>query len=385
MKFWFLPGLAAALMILAGLSQGRAAFQAGPEDYDKALGDLVESMGDTLVDLSRESQTRMGVALFREQDSGQRSAFCARLENDLAKKIRDGTVFAVPDAYITHAALKQVSGYATDPSQPEAARSLGGLLKVDSLLYGSYAVRGNVLVIQVHLVQCQEGIKIWSGTRIIPAGEIKPSEGDLMPGTRPDTYTAPDTPVPTPVQESAPVATATPKTGEETRASSAAAAHPSSDLSRGSLALGYKYFLPKDPTFSSVTGSISGEFAKVCWADLVNAQFEMWNVPSVALSDINSLWAYGFRLSATWPFQLGPHLKIYGGAGGKTESIVVNPKYLPSQYGVSFGNNSFYGTLGVKLHLGPWGLDFEFAQDFAANYTDYTGIQTGLYYEFGYE
>ena len=374
--------LAAAFVVFFGLAGDLGAVL--PQDYDKALDGLIESMGKTLINLSHEHKTLMGVALFREQYSGQRSAFCGRLENDLAKKVRDDTIFSVPGSPGTQAALKELSGFATDPGLTQTAAALGGLMKVDCLLWGTYGAKGNAVVIRAHLSECADGTEIWKGEAVLAAAEIRPLEGDLMPETRPATYAALEAPDQDPACFETLAAPPSPQTAEhDARESKEAPAPPTSDLARGSLALGYKRFLPKDPTFSNVTGPIDGGFAKASWADLLNAQFEMWSASGVKLSDINGLWAYGFRASATLPLRLGPYFKIYGGLGGKTESIVVNPKFLASQYGVSYGNNSFYGTLGVKAHQGPWGLDFEFTQDFDANYTNYSGIQAGLYYEIG--
>ena len=102
----------------------------------------------------------------------------------------------------------------------------------------------------------------------------------------------------------------------------------------------------------------------------------------IVLTDISSLTAYGFSLSATCPYRIGYYTILYGGLGGRMEGIQVNSATLPSQYGVSYGNNSFFFTAGGRLHFGSYGLDLRVSDDVMANYTGYLTVKLGLNYEY---
>jgi hypothetical protein len=385
LKFKF--GTSSALMLLSGFLflQRPLLADTAPATYDSCLEDVVDSVVSPMIDvMTRAGKKKISVAVvgFRELASGQRSPFCVRVEQDLTKKIKTATVFEMPSNFALKGAIDSLGGNTTDFSDPKTLDQFGQLVAADVVITGSYLVQDSVVLLKVRLLRCSDGSEVWTDTENIPASGLLPGDSTLIDGSQPAGYVSPQLPaaVKPPVEvpafpdsssDTSPTATVAQSFNEEDTFS----------WERINFGAGYMNLKSQNPTFQSVTGIISGGFITSSWADVVNAQLDFWSIPSTPLANASSLLAFAIAISATAPLRLGPYVVLYGGAGGRFESIQVGGTTLPSGDTVSYGNNSLYGVAGIKLHRGSWGIDTSLNYDFYANYSPYLTVKTGLYYE----
>ncbi len=369
-----LPAGLAALLLLgpACLQAARHAADAdsasqasSPSSYGACVIDVVNSI---ISGLSGSGIQSLAVAQFREKDSRERSVFCLRLEKDLSDAIRTDTSFKVAKSSRVYTELQGMQGDSTDLDKPATLERFGQDLNADALLTGTYASQGSQVLLHVRLLRCYDGKLLWEGRESFPASYLGPNELNPIAGTQPQGYVqvvGPPTPTPPPAPVKMPPVL-----------------RPVPDFSCVSLELGERRFFPRNSTFENVIGVVNGAYLEAGWAGILDAQIDYWYVHSVNLSNINSLYGVGITLEATYPLRLGRWLVAYGGLGTRLESINVVDNNLPSQYGVSFGNDSFLGTLGLKVHQGPWGLDLHYSNDFFASDNANNMVSLGAYYDF---
>jgi TolB-like protein len=360
-----------------------------PKTYDACLESLVAAMISPLIDAQMHSSKKhisLAAAGFRDVRSGQRWNLSIKIEHDLNAKIKDGTTFKVPSPARLHQVLQDMASDTADFSNAVVLEKFGRLLDVDVVVSGSFLLQGSSVVVKASLLKCSDGSEVWSDSLPFPAIDLQPGGTDLVPNSQLPGFVAPQLPADMGAVSVSPVA--------EEGNSPTAHAPTALDLkyereeestfswSRISASVGQKNFIPLNATFNSVVGETRGAYFKASWADFITGEFDFWSDPNRVLADIGSIFAYGISFSATAPIRLGPHVILYGGLGGRFESISLGGTTLPSADGVYYGNNSFFGTAGGKLHYGPYGLDLGAAYDFGANYTQYISYQLGIYYEF---
>lgn len=159
---------------------------------------------------------------------------------------------------------------------------------------------------------------------------------------------------------------------------------------RLNLGAGYKFYDPMNPTFRALARDLNGAYVNLNWADILHFEFDYWYLASLPYFSypgypVSNLFGYSMSLGLTAPMRLGHHFVVYGGAGGRFETINVNSPIIPSEDAVSFGNNSFFLTGGVKAHRGSVGVDANVSYDIFATYTAYLTAKLGLYYEYSFE
>jgi hypothetical protein len=400
------------LLSCLAFALGLSSFQA-PLRADSSLpdyGECLDGFAGAMVKPLQDAQTavgkhRLGVAIvaLRELGSGKRSPLCLRLESDLSAKLRSWTIFKPASSTKTAEALASLDGDPTDLSQPETLKKLGTLLKANVVVTGTYEIEGSSVQLTLHLLRCADGQELWTESSAFPSAQVGSDEIVLIDGSQPLSYVravpaAPAAPL-------SPTAGALADTATASALSPSAAASPelSPDLAaqasrwhersslydesafswtRINVGLGYKAFLPQNPTFASVAGNLRGPYIDFSWADVFNAEVDIWSQRSSVLADVGSLFAYGVSLSANLPWRPGPHSVLYGGIGTRLESITVSSYKVPADDAVIFGNNSFFVDAGYKLHWGPYGAETAVNYDLYATDSAYLTVKFGLYYEF---
>src|SRR5882757_5076523 len=107
--------------------------------YQAALGSLVSEVAAPLGRLQNDlghKPVRVAVAGIREWLSGQRSAFCDRVEGDLAVKLKTETLVDLPEGSPLIDSLARLGGPAADLSQPASLQALAQDLHIDAVLTG---------------------------------------------------------------------------------------------------------------------------------------------------------------------------------------------------------------------------------------------------------
>ena len=105
--------------------------------YQTALDGLVSEVTAPLGRLQADSghkPVRVAVAGIREWLSGQRSAFCDRVEGDLAVKLKTETLVDLPEGSPLIDSLARLGGPAADLSQPASLQALAQDLHIDAVL-----------------------------------------------------------------------------------------------------------------------------------------------------------------------------------------------------------------------------------------------------------
>src|SRR5581483_5191953 len=141
-------GLALFCLLAASLPAEKS-----PANYDAALEALVASMVSPLINLqSHSSKERIALAVdpVREMATGQVSKLSARIQEDLADKIRTGTVFRVP-------------------KQPPAEG-------VDGRVMGSYWIQGGIMQLKLKLLRGLDGSEAWEDSQSFPLPALDTKE-----------------------------------------------------------------------------------------------------------------------------------------------------------------------------------------------------------------
>jgi hypothetical protein len=334
--------------------------QAAALPYDAALEALVMAMVSPLIDVQAHSarpKIALAVGPLRELNSGRSSKLAMRLERDLARRIENDTVYKVPP----------------NPGP-------GG---ADAAVIGSYAVQGSAVLLQLRLVRGKDGSEIWSDSQSFLLAESDVKDLDLIPGTEPEGFVPPQPVSATAEAEAAPATPSpTPFATPELVNENYEAGFSSNRIIVG---LGWKGLYSQNPVFRSVVGDLASPYLRLSWADVVGIEFDMWSKHGTGLADAGSLSAFGTTLSLGAPLRLGTLVVLYAGLGGRFESISVGDTRLPSGDQVTYGNNSFFGALGLKLHRRRWGAEAVLARDVVAAYSPYLSLRLGLAYEFRLE
>jgi hypothetical protein len=394
MKFDVFAGASKLLLVLLCLSFAyapkSAAADTPPPTYDSCLEDMMESMISPMIDvMTRAGKKKLSVAVigYRERSSGERSPFCKRLEADLSKKIHTDTVFGQPDPLEIKQALDALQGSKTDLNDPATLSKLGDLLHVDVILSGNYEVLGSNIALQSHLYHSNDSVEVWSNTEYIPSNAMQGSENTLDPDSAIPHYVAAAAAPPKERPSEVPAFPddTSPSSGVSAAAPTTLSLNSEDSFSweRVNFELGYMHMEPRNPTFESVTGVIRGVYADIGWADVLTAQLDFWNIPSIQLQDASSLLAYAIGIMATFPYRWGPYVVLYAGLSARFESINVGGTTLPAGDPLTYGNNNLGPIGGIKVHDGPWGVDFNGSWDFDSNInvSGYTIFKLGLYYE----
>ncbi|HTA16343.1 MAG TPA: hypothetical protein VK786_01190, partial [bacterium] len=322
--------------------------------------------------------------------------------------LRDDTPYGVPSPSELQDAWISVGGNSADLSQPYTLKRFGHLLSVDAVVSGDYLIQANSISITVRLMECADGSVLWSEERTIPESAVDRGDLNTYSGSAPAGYGVQvSAPPPPPLVAGVPLS---PSAGTALGATSSAASLEPGPLAysyappsgveletnvhetefspyRINFGLGYEYFDPMNVQFRAVVKDLTGPYLSVNWADIVHIDFYLWDVASLPSLPypVSNLFGYGTKLSVTAPMRVGHYWVFYAGLGGRFETIDVSIPNIPSQDTISFGNNSFFGELGVKAHKGPVGLESTLDYDFFANYSPYVMVKLGLYYEYNFE
>jgi hypothetical protein len=384
----------------------------------------VQALGAPLADIQAKSgKSSLSVAAggFRELVTGERSPLCEHLDSELNNRLRIDTPYGVPSNAEIQDAWASVGGNAADMNnQPGLVRKYGRLLSVDVVLTGYYQVGPDSVSITVRLLKAADGVELWSGLRALPLGQLARGDLNLYSDSAPPNYGVdqgyPEVQAPAgvagaPLSPSASASAPSGLTGSASGLSATAAAQappfspravPSAvrldpnihetefSLYRINLGVGYKFFDPLNATFKALSKDMNGAYLNLNWADILHFEFDYWylnSLPYFSYPDypVSNLFAYSVSLALTAPARLGHHWVVYGGLGGRFETINVSSPVIPSEDAVSFGNNSLFVTGGVKAHRGNVGLDANVAYDLLATYTPYFTAKLGMYYEYSFE
>jgi len=382
--------------------------------YPAFVAATVSALQSALADqLKQSGKQTLSVAAggFRELSTGERSPLCERVEKDLETHLRDDTPFGVPSAAELQEAWISVGGNNADLTLPGTVRKFARLLSVDMVASGDYLVQGGGVSITVRLVDPSNGGLVWSQLTVLPKSALQGSDLDTFSGSAPPGYgqqptvDAPQILV-TPLSPSAaagPVSGSagalSPPAGVQAPLTPRSYAPPAGvrldsnvhetefSIYRANLGVGYKLFDPQNATFKRLAGDISGGYINLDWADILRVDYDVWyksSLPSL-FYPVSDLLGMGLSLSLTLPVRLGHHWVVYGGLGGRFETIYLSSPVIPSQDSVTFGNNSFFWLGGVKWHRGDWGLEGALSSDLYASYVPYLSARIGAYYEYTFE
>ncbi|HTB22305.1 MAG TPA: hypothetical protein VK914_06340 [bacterium] len=400
----------------AALSGSASASALSPtvQTYQDFLGGALAALAGPLNDFMVQSgKPSISVVAggFRELITGERSPFCDHLDRDLTTHLRDDTPYGVPSTRELQDAWIGVGGNKADMNMPYTLSRFGRLLSVDAVVGGDYRIVGSSIFVTVRLLDCRKDSVLWVRSWQMPMAAVDRGDLNTYSDSAPAGYgqqaevVAPPPPSGTIAPEPEP---ASPTAGVKVSAASLETGplgfeQPGVQLEsnvhetefspyRVNFEAGYESFDPMNSTFRGVVGDLLGPYLNVNWADIVHAEFFLWDrasLPSLP-SPIGSLFGYGMTTSLTWPVRLGHYWVVYGGVGGKFEAInvnggVVNGSPVPNQDTFSFGNNSFFATAGAKVHRGDVGIDANLAYDLLAAYSPYMMVKLGLYYEYTFE
>ncbi|MGH7442466.1 MAG: hypothetical protein ACREKE_07335 [bacterium] len=373
-------------------------------DYRGLLSGTVEALNAPLAALlSASGKPGISVAAggFRELVTGERSPFCDHLDKDLSDRLRDDTPYGVPSTTELADAWVGIGGSSADLSRPYTLARFGHVLTVDAVVSGDYRVQGPDVLLRVRLLRCFDGAQLWSALERLPISALDRADLDTYAGSAPPGYGVSIPAPPPPSLSGSAGAGLVPGKGGAS-ASSPAGTYLSGvrlesdvhetefSIYRVNFGAGYEYEEPTNPAFRAVVHNLSSPYLELNWADIARLQFYGWyqsSVRSSAQDPISSLFGYGLDASLTLPVRLGHYWVLYGGVGGRFETIDVNSPLVPSRDTVSFGNNSVFATAGFKVHIRSVGVDT--AVSYAPNnFSDQSGYFTarlGMYYEWNFE
>ena len=402
----------------SALSPTASALSPSAQSYAGFLSGTVSDLGAPLAAFLAKSGTpSLSVVAggFRELVTGERSPLCDHLDQDLTVHLRDDTPYGVPSPSELQDAWISVGGNSADLSAPYTLKRFGRLLGVDAVVSGVYLVQAGSISITVRLMDCANGSVLWSGERTIPESAVDRGDLNNYSGSAPAGYGVQVSAPPPPPSIAAgvplsPTAAAGSATGTAAGATSSAASLETGPLAytyapppgveleynvhetefspyRVNFSLGYEYFDPMNAQFRAVVKNLTGPYIGINWADIVHIDFYLWDVASLPdlPNPVSNLFGYGTKLSVTAPMRVGHYWVFYAGLGGRFETIDLSSPDIPSEDTISFGNNSFFGELGMKAHKGPVGLESTLDYDFFANYSGYVMVKLGLYYEYTFE
>lgn len=142
--------------------------------------------------------------------------------------------------------------------------------------------------------------------------------------------------------------------------------------------ISYRNLRPTNETFKSILSGISALYVGVDICDIGRVGADFWSENDLEASDITALSGRALELALTLPYALNENFIIYGGGGGRFESISVNDG------SAEFGNNGLLLTVGAKLrffdknlsrHLG---IEANYSRTVGGTYTDYGMFRIGL-------